>query len=308
MDTVEAMKLFTRIVERRSFTAAAEDFGLSQSWVTKAIQQMEERLGAQLLQRTTRSVRPTLDGEAYYRQCVDILGAIADAEAALSGAKPQGLLHIDVHGTLARYFMLPGLPAFLAEYPGIRLRIDEGGRLVDLVREGVDLMLRAGHPADSPMIGRRIALLECGTFASPDYLARHGRPKSPDDLAGHQMIGYFSTASGEPVSLEFQSGEKLRSVALPSVVTVSNPETNVACARLGFGMFQVPRYRVEEDLEAGGLVEILSGYPVPPMPVYMLYPKGRQLSPRVRVFIDWLAREFASRSPKSSGEAFVPRG
>jgi DNA-binding transcriptional LysR family regulator len=305
MDTVESMRLFTRIVERRSFTAAAEDFGLSQSGVTKAIKQLEERLGAQLLQRTTRRVRPTLDGEAYYRQCVDILGAIAEAEAGLSGAKPQGLLHIDVHGTLARYFMLPGLPAFLAEYPGIRLRIDEGGRLVDLVREGVDLMLRAGHPADSPMIGRRIALLESGTFASPDYLARHGRPTSPDDLAGHQMIGFISTATDEPVSLQFRSGDKLRSVMLPSVVTISNPETNVACARLGLGLFQVPHYRVAADLQAGSLVEILPRYPAPQMPVYVLYPKSRQLSARVRVFIDWLAREFASRSPKSSGEAFV---
>jgi DNA-binding transcriptional LysR family regulator len=305
MDTVEAMKLFARIVERRSFTDAAEDFGLSRSGVTKAIQQMEERLGAQLLQRTTRTVRPTLDGEAYYRQCVEILGAIAEAEAGFSGAKPHGLLRIDVHGTLARYFMFPGLPGFLKTYPEIRLHIDEGDRLVDLVREGVDLVLRAGRPADSSMIGRRIALLDVGTFASPSYLESFGQPESPDELDGHQMIGFVSSVTGDHIPLEFKLDGKSRTVALPSVVTVSNPESNVACARLGLGIFQVPRYRVVEDLAAGRLVEILAAYPAPSMPVVVLYPKSRQLSPRVRVFIDWLAHEFAQRSPKSSGEAFI---
>jgi DNA-binding transcriptional LysR family regulator len=171
--------------------------------VTDAVKQLEARLGVRLLQRTTRHVSPTLDGEAYYRRCLSILADIEDAEGAFAGAKPKGMLRVDVHGTLARHFVLPGLPAFLKEYPDIQMYMSEGDRLVDLIREGIDCVLRVGDLQDSDMIARRVALLEEVTCVSPDYIARFGLPLSIDDLSGHQMIGFWSTAIGGLLPLEF---------------------------------------------------------------------------------------------------------
>jgi len=292
MDRIDAMRLFTRIVERRSFSLAAQDFGLPRSSASETVKHLEARLGVRLLQRTTRQVGTTLDGEAYYRRCLAILSDIEEAEGAFTGARPKGLLRVDVHGTLARHFMLPGLPRFLAAYPELTLHIGEGDRLVDPIREGVDCVLRAGVPQDSTMIGRKIADLGQATLASPDYLARHGTPDHPDDLDGHLMVGFVSTATGALLPMDFRVEGKRRDVMLPATVTVTTGETMVAAAREGLGLIQVPRYRLGADLAAGRLVEILADFPPESMPVHVLYPHSRQLSPRVRVFIDWLAGEF----------------
>lgn len=299
LDRFDTMRLFARIVERRSFSLAAQDFGLPRSTVTEGVKQLEARLGVRLLQRTTRQVSPTLDGEAYYQRCLSIIADIEEAEAAFSGATPKGMLRIDVHGTLARHFMMPTLPQFLERYPDIQLHIGEGDRLVDLIREGVDCVLRVGQPPDSTMVGRRIAMLEEGTFASPGYLRRFGTPSTPDNLDGHRMIGFVSSATGNVIPLEFMAGGKLRYVTLPSTITVVAAETNVAAALLGLGLIQVPRYRVATELAVGTLVEVLAEFPPSPSPVFVLYPQNRQLSPRVRVFIDWLAAEFADHPPAS---------
>lgn len=296
MDRLEMMRLFTRIVERQSFTLAAQDLDLPRSTATQAIKSLEQRLGVRLLQRTTRHVRSTLDGEAYYKRCVAILGEVEDAEAVFSDTKPRGQLRVDVHGTLARHFVLPALPAFLAEYPDLQLHIGEGDRLVDLVREGVDCVLRVGDLKDSAMVGRRVAILEEVTCASPQYLARHGVPASVDKLQGHRAIGFMSSATGTILPLEFLVGGELRNVILPAMLTVTAAETYVAAARLGLGLIQVPRYHVETDLATGGLVEVLAECPPTPTPVSLLYPHSRQLSPRVRVFMDWLTRELADRA------------
>ncbi|CAN7651493.1 LysR family transcriptional regulator [Pararhizobium sp. LjRoot255] len=295
MDRFEAMRVFTRVMERRSFTLAAEDTGLPRSTVTDAVKQLEARLGVRLLQRTTRQVSPTLDGEAYYRRCLTILSDIEDAEGAFAGAKPKGLLRVDVHGRLARHFVLPGLPEFLKEYPGIQLYMSEGDRLVDLIREGIDCVLRAGDLQDSDMIARRVGLLEEVTCASPEYIARFGMPKNLDDLGGHQMIGFWSTAIGGLLPLEFTVAGTIRNVSLPAVVSVNGADTLAASARLGLGIMQAPRYALEEDLRNGTLVVILPDNPPTRTPVSLLYPRSRQLSPRVRVFIDWLSREFTAR-------------
>jgi DNA-binding transcriptional LysR family regulator len=297
VDKFDAMRLFARIVERRSFTLAAQDLELPRSTVTEVVKRLEARLGVRLLERTTRQVRPTLDGEAYHQRCVAILAEIEEAEAAFTGAKPAGLLRVDVHGTLARHFMLPGLPGFLERYPDIQLRIGEGDRYVDLVREGVDCVLRVGRPVDSSMVGRQIALLEEGTYASPAYLARHGMPASTNDLHTHTMIGFVSSASGSVIPLEFQVDGTLMQISLPHAVSVAGAEMYISLARLGLGLIQVPRYRVQDDLAQGQLVEVLADHPPSSSPVYVLYPQSRQLSPRVRAFIDWVSAEFATRLP-----------
>jgi DNA-binding transcriptional LysR family regulator len=295
VDRIDAMRLFARVVERRSFTAAAQELSLPRSTATEVLKQLETRLGTRLLQRTTRHVAPTLDGEAYYRRCLTILADVEEAESAFTGAKPAGLLRVDVHGTLARHFVVPGLPRFLAEYPGLQLHLGEGDRLVDLVREGIDCVLRVGEPKDSAMVGRRVATLQEGTFASQDYLARFGTPRTPADLPQHRMIGFVSSATGNVIPLELTVNGSLAYFTPPLSLTVSSGESMKAAARVGLGLIQVPRYGVESDLAAGTLVEVLADFPPSPTPVSLLYPHSRQLSPRVRVFIEWVTREFAKQ-------------
>jgi DNA-binding transcriptional LysR family regulator len=288
------MQVFTRVVERRSFTLAAEDLGLPRSTVTDAVKQLEARLGVQLLQRTTRHVSATLDGEAYHRRCLALIADLEDAEAAFGGAKPKGLLRVDVHGTLARHFVLPRLPDFLAEYPEIELYMSEGDRLVDLIREGIDCVLRVGNLQDSDMIARRVAMLTEMTCAAPAYIDRFGMPSTIEALDGHRMVGFRSSATGALLPLEFILDGVVRNVHLPAAVAVDGAESLVAAGRLGLGLIQVPRYHIESDLQRGTLVSVLPDYPPTPTPVSLLYPRNRQLSPRVRVFIDWLVEVFGA--------------
>lgn len=295
MDRFDAMRVFTRIVERRSFTRAADDLGLPRSSVTDAVRGLEGRLGVRLLRRTTRQVSPTLDGEAYYQRCVSLIADLEDAEGAFVGAKPSGLVRVDVHGTQARYFLLPGLPRFREQYPDIKLHFGEAHQPVDMIREGFDCILRAGELSDSPLIKRRLAMLERGTFAGPAYLARFGTPRTPDDLEGHEMVGRPAPDSTDLVPLAFGVNGKVRRMTLPAMLTVTGPETNIASACLGLGLIQVPRYRVTSELASGALIEVLADFPPPPMPVHVLYSHTRQLSPRVRVFIDWMAEQFRER-------------
>jgi DNA-binding transcriptional LysR family regulator len=296
MDRIDAMRLFARVVERRSFTLAAQDLAVPRSTATEVVKQLEARLGVRLLQRTTRHVASTLDGDAYYRHCLKIVADIEEGEAAFSGAKPSGVLHVDVHGTLARHFLLPGLPRFLERYPDLQLFIGEGDRLVDLIKEGVDCVLRVGELPNSGMVARRVALLEEGTFASPTYIERYGEARTLDDLEKHRMVGFVSSATGQVLPLEFTVGGKVRHLTPRVALSVTAAETMVSAARLGLGLIQVPSYHVAGDLEAGRLVEVLQDYRPSPTPVSLLYPQARQLSPRVRVFIDWLIQEFAALS------------
>jgi DNA-binding transcriptional LysR family regulator len=292
MDRFDAMRVFTRIVERKSFTKAADDLGLARSSVTDALKGLEARLGVRLLTRTTRHVSPTLDGEAYYRRCVALIADLEDAESAFAGAKPAGQVRIDVHGTQARHFLLPDLPRFLEAYPSIRLHIAEAHQALDMVREGFDCILRAGALNDSPLIRRKLAELKRGTFASPTYIERFGEPRTPDDLEKHQIIGLYAPDAAVVSPFVFRDGSGERRITPPSIVTVTGAETNVACACLGLGIIQVPRYRVESELATGALVEILSDYPPTALPVHVLYSHSRQLSPRVRVVIEWMAERF----------------
>ncbi|WP_267550503.1 LysR family transcriptional regulator [Rhizobium rhizogenes] len=295
MDRFDAMRVFCRVVERRSFTLAAEDTGLPRSTVTDAIKQLEARLGVRVLQRTTRHVSPTLDGEAYYQRCLRILSDIEDAEGAFAGAKPKGVLRVDVHGTLARHFVLPNLPSFLETYPEIEFQMTEGDRFVDLIREGIDCVLRVGTLQDSDMIARRVAMLEEVTLAAPAYVERFGMPTHPEALDGHRMVGFRSSATGGVLPLEFEVGGTIREITLPATISVNAAESYFAAAKLGLGLIQVPRYHAEDALEAGQLLHVLKDFPPTRTPVSMLYPRSRQLSPRVRVFIDWLVRVFAGQ-------------
>lgn len=288
MDRLATLNLFVRIVERRSFSAAAADCGISRPVATAAIKALEERLGTRLLQRSTRHVQPTAEGETYYHRCVAILADLEDADRAAGGAV-AGLVRVDAPGHVARTILLPALPDFLARHPALTVHLGEGERFVDLVREGVDCVVRAGELPDSDMVVRRLGAMKEITVASPAYLARYGTPRSPDELDGHQMIGFMSSRTGQPLALEFTRDGSVIEVVLPARVLVGGADTSAAATRLGLGLCQAPRYRFVDDLASGTLVEVLSDFPPTPTPLSVLYPSNRQLSPRVRVVIDWLA-------------------
>ena len=287
MDRLATLELFVRIVERGSFSAASTDVGVSRPVATAAVKALEARIGVRLLQRSTRHVQPTVEGDAYYRRCVAVLADLEDAERMATGAA-TGLLRVDVAGNLARTMLMPSLPAFLARHPALTVHLGEGERFVDLIREGVDCVVRAGPLADSDMVVRRLGALEEITCASPAYLAEHGTPASPDDLDGHVMVGFVSSRTGQALPLEFTRYGRVIEAVLPARVLVGGADTSAAAARLGLGLVQAPRHRFVEDLACGTLVEVLEAFPPTPTLVSVLYPSHRQLSPRVRVFVDWL--------------------
>lgn len=287
MDRLSTLELFIRIVDRRSFSAAAADVGVSRPVATAAIKALEERLGVRLLQRSTRHVSPTVEGEAHYRRCIQILTELEDAERD-AGGTVSGLIRADVAGNLARTVILPALPDFLARHPALTVQINEGERFVDLVREGVDCVVRSGTLADSGMVVRRLGVVHEVTCASPAYLAEHGVPTSPATLDGHVMVGFVSTRTGQVMPLEFSHHGRVIERMLPARVLVSGADASAAAALLGLGLVQAPRHRFAEDLAAGRLVEVLADHPPAPTPISILYPSRRQLSPRIRVFVDWL--------------------
>jgi len=293
MDRFQEMQVFVRIAERRSFSQAAEDLQIPRATVTTLIKRMEKRLGARLLERTTRQVRMTHDGEAYYQRCVRLLADLEEADGAFLNTAPKGLLRVNAQGTLAKNFVMPGLPGFLARYPDIVLHLGEDDRLVDLVREGVDCVLRAGALQDSSLAGRQIAQMPQVTVASPAYLARFGVPARLEDLAHHQTVDFLSSATGRGIPLDFMVDGRNVQVRAASMVSVTGAELYTSAAVAGLGLVQVPRYRVEQELAAGQLQIVLPDWPPAPMPVSVLYPQNRQVSARVRVFTQWLADVFA---------------
>ncbi|SMF98354.1 LysR family transcriptional regulator [Burkholderia singularis] len=288
MDRFQEMQVFVRIAQRQSFSRASDDLQIPRATVTNLMKRLEQRLGARLLERTTRTVRLTPDGDAYYQRCVRLIADLEEAEGAFRNATPKGLLRVNLQGTLARHFVVPALPDFLARFPQIRLHIGEDDRLVDLVREGVDCVLRSGNLQDSSMVGRRVAQLEQVTVASPIYLAKYGEPIDLAALSAHHAVDYVSSATGKPMPLEFTVGASVNAIQLDASIAVTGADLYTGAAVAGLGIVQVPRYRIAGELAAGKLKILLSDYPPPPMPVTVLYAQNRQLSLRVRAFASWL--------------------
>jgi DNA-binding transcriptional LysR family regulator len=281
-------------VERGSFAQAARDLQVPRPTATHAIQRLEADLGVRLLDRTTRSVRPTLDGALYHERSIRLLADLDELESVFRNAEPKGPLRVDMQGTVARFFVLPALPDFIARYPEISLKLSEADRMVDLIPEGVDCVIRSGALSDSSLIGRRIASFPQVTLASPAYLRRHGIPSTPDELKSHRMVAYMASATGQPYPMEFEKDGRSLDIPLPFDLLVRGAEIYTASGVAGLGLIQVPRYRVEHQIAKGELVVVMSGFPPPPMPVSVLYPQSRHLSSRIRVFIDWLSELFRS--------------
>lgn len=292
MDRFQEMRVFVRIAERYSFSLAAEDLQIPRTTVTNLIKRLESRLGARLLERTTRQVRLTYDGQTYYQHCIRILADLEEADSIFQEAQPKGILRVNLQGTLAKHFVIPALDQFIAQYPELTLHLEEDDRLVDLVKEGIDCVLRAGNLEDSSLIARRITELEQVTVASPAYLNTYGIPNDCSNLKHHFVISYISRPHGRASNLEFRVGKEYISYQLPSKVFVTGADFYTGAALSGLGIVQVPRYRITREIEDGRLIVLLSKNPPPSLPVSVLYPQNRQLSLRVRVFTQWLAQRF----------------
>lgn len=291
MDRIDVMRLFTRIVDLGSFTAAAEDMNLPRATATHALQQLERRLGVRLLHRTTRHVSPTLEGQAYYERCRRVLNEVDEAESFLgaAAANPNGRLRVDMSSAIGAAFLFPHLGEFCRRYPGIELELGATDRLVDLLREGVDCVVRSGAPRDAGLVSRRVAMLPTVTCASRAYIEEHGVPRTIEQFRGHQAVNFLSTATGKHSPFEFTVKGKVQSVSLKGRVSVTSTDAYSACCLQGLGFIQAPRYRLERYLASGELVEVLPRFAPPPMPVAVMYAHHRQLAPRVRVFVDWVA-------------------
>jgi DNA-binding transcriptional LysR family regulator len=289
MDRFQAMQVFRRIVELGGFGRAADDLGLPRATVSLLIQQLESHLGVQLLQRTTRQVRATLDGEAYYQRCGQLLDELDDLENSVSTqrSQPRGTLRVDMPIAFGCTWIVPNLPAFYRRYPQLQLDLGFHDRQVHLQREGVDCAIRAGTIVDQALVARPIVRLHQVTCASPGYLVRAGTPQRLEALAEHRAIG-FAAGNGRFFPFEFEVAGQVRELQLPSELTVNNADAYVTACEAGLGLIQAPRYHVQRQLAEGRLVQVLAEHPVPSWPISVVYPPHRQLSPRVRVFIDWV--------------------
>nr|NMN92771.1 DNA-binding transcriptional LysR family regulator [Brenneria salicis ATCC 15712 = DSM 30166]RBP63748.1 LysR family transcriptional regulator [Brenneria salicis ATCC 15712 = DSM 30166] len=295
MDQIQAMRIFVRIVELGNFSRAAEKQGLPRATVSHTIKQLEARLGVRLLQRTTRQVNITDEGRIYYQRCIHLLAEIEETDTLFTHHKhqPVGKVRVDMPHSLARDVVIPALGAFYQRYPQITLMLSANDSAINVVREGVDCVLRAWQVDDDSLATRHLPPMPQITCASAHYLARFGTPLSLDDLAGHQAVGYFSLRSEQLYPLEFMQNGELITHRLPGKLQVNGADAYIAGCRAGLGLIQAPRRGLQSLLDSGELVEILQDTPAPDMPLYVMYPPGRFLAPRIRVFIEWLSERFA---------------
>lgn len=290
MDRLQAMQIFTRVAEAGSFVRAAETLSLPSSTVTSTIKNLEKYLQVRLLNRTTRRVSLTPEGVQYLAQCRDILSLIEHAESSLTNSvkRPQGRLRVDMPAGIAHFIVMPNLQDFYRRYPDIYLMTGVSDRQVDLVQEGVDCVIRTGELTNSTLVARPLGRFRWVTCASPDYLREYGVPQSPDELSRHRAIHYFSGQTRRADELRFQQGSALRYVSVNGQTAVNETGLYIKMCLEGYGLAQLAENVIAEHLAQGTLVEIMADWQPPPVPVTLLYPHQRFLSPAVRAFADWI--------------------
>ncbi|MCE0463808.1 LysR family transcriptional regulator [Pseudomonas uvaldensis] len=288
MDRFLLMTCFKRTVETGSFSAAARDLGMGQPNVSRYVAALEDHLGTRLLQRTTRRLVLTPEGERYYADVSRILDAVAESESSLSDeSEPTGLLRVACPTALAHAFLMPYVPAFLARYPGLSLDLQLSDRLVDLVEEGAELAIRIGHPTDSALRARRIGHYTRVYVAAIDYLERRGIPQTPEDLHNHDCILYSLLSTGN--TWHFRDTV----INVSGRFRVNSPQAIQEAVIAGLGIASGPRWLYEEGLESGRLRQVLCDYEAPPVPVQFLYVANRLLPKRAIVFMDFIAEAFS---------------
>ena len=295
MDQIQAMRIFVRVVEAGTFTRAADSLSLPKATVTKHVQALEERLRVKLLNRTTRRVTVTPDGAAYYDRTVRLLTDLDDIEASMTNARanPRGRLRIDVGTAVAQLLIIPNRAEFHARYPDIQVDLGVSDRIVDLIGDNVDCVIRGGELSDQSLVARRIGNLEFITVASPDYLARKGTPAHPLEIEEkHTSVIYFSPQSGRHYPLEFRKGTESIDITGPYQLSVNEGNAYVASIMAGLGIGQITSWQAQRHFHSGVLVQLLPDWTQPLLPVYVVYPPNRHLSAKVRAFVDWAAELF----------------
>lgn len=301
MDRFDAMQVFVRVVETGSFTKAAETLRMSRTSVTQLVQQLEARLRVKLLNRTTRKVNVTADGSAYYERAVKLLADLDDAETSLSSASvsPRGRLRVDVPSPLARMILIPALPAFHQRYPDIQLDMGVSDRMVDLIGENVDCVVRGGEIMDQSLVARRVGDLKLGVYAAPSYLKRAGTPSHPQELESshHRVVGFTRAQAGQTFAYSIhRDGERL-TVHGRYVLAVDDGNAYLAAGLAGLGIIWLPEYMAKPHLAAGELRPLFRGWRLDPMPLYLAFPPNRHVSAKLRVFIDWIVELMARHAP-----------
>ncbi|TWI52707.1 transcriptional regulator, LysR family [Pseudomonas duriflava] len=288
MDSLNGFVVFVQVAETRSFIAAGRLLGVSASAIGKSISRLEERLGVRLFHRSTRSVALTAEGTLFLERCRRILAEIEAAEMELSQvrAAPRGRLRISL--PLVSSLLLPVLGQFMQEYPDIELDLDFTDRLVDVIEEGFDAVIRTGNPTDSRLSARRLGTFRSLVVASPEYLARRGTPEVPDDLLGHTCLHYRFPYSGklEKWALRRPAGEP--ELQLPTSMICNNIETRVCFALKGLGIAYLPDFSIRESLADGRLCAILTDYVERTGVFHILWPTSKHASPKVRALVDFL--------------------
>ena len=295
MDLFHAMKVFNKVVETNSFSLAADSLGLPRASVTTTIQGLEKHLQIRLLNRTTRKLSLTPDGAVYYERSVQILADVEDIESHFHDTErgPRGRLRIDVKASIGRMILIPMLCDFHTKYPDIDLVIGMNDRPVDLVQDAVDCVIRIGQLKDSSLVARRIGTVQFVTVASPKYFAEHGKPETIEDLKQHQVVQYFNSRTGRNIDWNFVVDGEIQSISVNGPVSVNDGDSYIELALQGFGLIQCPYFMVAKHLESGALKEVLHQWLPEPLPISVVYLQNRHLSPKVRVFVDWVAALFA---------------
>lgn len=299
MDRLTEMEAFTRVVELAGFTEAAKKLGLSKSAVSKHVAALETRLGARLLNRTTRRVSPTEIGLVYFDKAQAVLNAAAEADATATAMQdaPTGELKISAPLSFGLRYVSPALASFLTRFPDVSARLQFDDRRVELVSEGFDLAIRIGELPDSSLKARKLAETEVNLVASPAYLERRGTPETIEALSGHELLHYSNLSSGNSWRLTGPGGAE-RPVRIGGRLSINNGDALVLAALDGVGIAMSPNFICAAELASGALVEIMARHRPPPLGVYAIYPSGRFVQPKLRVFIDHLAETLKGKGPR----------
>jgi DNA-binding transcriptional LysR family regulator len=292
MDRFDALQVFARVVEAGSFTKAAQTLQMSKTTVTQLVQQLEARLRVKLLNRTTRQVKVTADGAAYYERAVQLLADLEDADSSVSGASaaPKGRLRVDVPSPFARILLMPALPAFHARYPEIQLDMGVSDRNVNVIGDSVDCVLRGGEVTDLSLVARRVGELALGVYAAPSYLARAGQPSHPRELedSHHRIVGFLRSSRGTVASVAMRSKRERVEVHGRYVVAVDDGNAYLAAGVAGMGVLWLPRYMANAHVKSGELQPLFESWRLDPMPLYVAFPPNRHVGAKLRAFIDWI--------------------
>lgn len=289
---------FVAAVRAGSFTAAASTLGLTRSAVGKGVARLEAQLGARLLHRTTRKLSLTDEGRVAYERWRQILEDLDEVEAAMAARRdePTGTLRLTAPLSFGQRHVLPVLTALMKQWPGLRADVRFTDRLIDLVEDGFDIAVRIGTPeADTQLLTRTIGWQQFVTCAAPEYLASHGVPHTPGELADHDTIAFVGSA--QPDAWRYQTPEGLYLYDQPARMNMDSSEAIREAALAGFGLIHLPTYITGNDLRSGSLVEVLKPCRAPPDPIRVVYPSKRHLSPRVRAFIDLTVASWRDGTP-----------